>query len=594
MPLRPRLVERPLNQNLYQQALQAGLHPLQARILAGRTDQVVGEFRHLIQPSLQSLAAPQALRDFEPGIERLVQAIQQKQRIGLLTDYDVDGITAHAVLLCALRDYFAVDAALLSSWIGHRMQDGYGISDSLVDRLLAADVRPDLIITADCGSSDEPRIARLKAAGIDVLVTDHHALPVSGPPPSACAVINPTRQDCDYPDSTLAGCAVAWLLMAGLRQALIHLGRLPADAPKLRALLPWVALGTMADCVSLGGSAMNRSLIHAGLQVMNASNAPSWQAFRELMGTEDLVFTPEVMAFQLGPRINARSRMADPYAALRYLLAEDLESARHWLQLLDEDNLSRRAVEAEMVEAALQAATEQVQAGHQGLVAFLPQGHPGVQGIVASRLVERWGRPTVVLTPHPQEPQHLSASGRSILEVHLRDALQWIDDQHPGWLVRFGGHQGAAGLTLRKDRLADFQRAFQQALKRQLGEQVLSPLRLTDGSLDESMLCLATCDLIEQLQPYGRDFESPVFSGEFRCLDIRPVGQTRRHLKLRLETPNRAVQLDAIWFNALPQADSALPLQVNQLAHLAYRLEKNHFRGQTSLQLQLVQLAPNA
>lgn len=575
---------RSVDRSIYQQALTEGVHPLLAKILAGRLNKSSPSISALIEPSLKQLAAPNSLADIQPAVERLKQALKQKEVIGLLTDYDVDGITSHVVIYRTLTELLGVPAARIQSLIGHRIEDGYGVSDSLVDRILAADKLPDVIITADCGSSDELRIARLKAAGIDVIVTDHHTIPSTGLPTSAYAVINPTRQNCHYPDKALAGVGVAWLLMSALRSSLVTEGLIPEKTPKLSFLLPFVALGTVADCVSLGGSAINRALVRAGLQIMNASNDACWQAFRQLMGVHQQTFTASTLGFQLGPRINASSRMADPYDALRYLLATDLTTAEQHLALLDSDNQQRRTVEAEMVQAALQGAEQQVAAGMQSLVAYLEKGHAGVQGIVASRLVEKHGRPTVVLTP-AADAKHLVASARSVLGVNVHAALQRIDELYPGLFVKFGGHQAAAGLTLWKERLIDFQQAFEKAILYQLGERKLAPYLLTDGELEPSLISLETVALLKKLEPYGREFEAPVFEGVFQVAGLKVVGADPVHLQLDLTLPNVVSRIKAIWFRALPQAGAQLPFQEDDQVRLVYRLEAQVFRGKTSLQL---------
>lgn len=585
LELRP----RPVNKAIYQQALAEGVHPLLAKVLAGRLNELSPSISALIEPGLKQLAAPDSLADSHLAIERLKIALQQGEVIGLLTDYDVDGITSHVILYRTLTELLGVFPERIQSLIGHRIDDGYGVSDSLTDRILASSPLPTVIITADCGSSDEPRIARLKAAGIDVIVTDHHALPKAGPPASAYAVINPTRKDCSYPDKTLAGCGVAWLLMSALRNSMVKEGLLAEQVPKLSFLLPFVALGTVADCVSLGSSAINRALVRAGLQIMNASDEACWQAFRQLLGSRLKTWTASTLGFQLGPRINASSRMADPYDALHYLLAKHLVTACQHLELLDTDNQQRRTVEAYMVTLALKGAKEQVDANMQSLVAYLETGHSGVQGIVASRLVEKYGRPTVVLTPTPN-PKHLVASARSVEGVNMHAALQRIDELHPGFFVKFGGHQAAAGFTLRKARLVDFQQAFEKAVLYQLGERKLSPYLLTDGELEPSLINLETLQLLNKLEPYGREFESPVFEGTFQVAGLNLVGADPVHLQLSLSLPNPSLPsqtslLKAIWFNALPCAGASLPLQTGDQVHLVYRLEANDFRGKTSLQL---------
>lgn len=587
LTIRPRQISKAV----YQQALAEGVHPLLAKIFAGRLNQAPASIQQLIQPGLQQLAPPNALADLHPSVQRLTQAIQQQETIGILTDYDVDGITAHVVLYRSLTELFGVPAQNLLSLIGHRIEDGYGVSASLVQRILATPQKPSLIITADCGSSDEPRIAQLKAAGIDVIVTDHHHLPPEGPPASAYAVINPSRADCNYPDKTLAGCGVAWLLMAALRTELINQNLIAESSPKLSFLLPFVALGTVADCVSLGGSAINRALVNAGLQLMNASDEACWQAFRTLVGARFTHFDASTLAFQLGPRINASSRMADPYDALHFLLSTQPEQASQHLDKLDSDNLERRAQEQLMLHSALQAAKEQVQQQMHSLVTYLPEGHPGVQGIVASRLVEKFGRPSIVMTPSA-DPRQLNASARSIDGLSIHAALVRVDQLNPGLLVKFGGHPAAAGLTIWQDKLAEFQTALEKAVKYLFGsQQELGPVLITDGELAPNLLNLDTLNLLNQLEPYGREFEAPLFEGVFTLANQRLVGADATHLQLELIPADNSTSLKAIWFRAV-NSGSPLPFQIGTELKVVYTLNANHFRGQTSLQL-LVSHAQN-
>jgi len=234
------------------------LSPVQARIVANRMAGLQWEVDDLVGASLKHIASPQQLKDSDIAVERIARAIKDGETIGLLTDYDVDGITSHAILYFALNEHFNFPRQNIQHLIGHRIDDGYGISQGLTDRILAMESPPQLIITADCGSSDETQIVQLKALGIDVIVTDHHAIPQEGIPVSALATINPTREDCAYPDSTIAGCMVSWLLMSYLRAKLIADQVLAPSAPKLSGLLDFVSLGTVADAVSLS-SPINRA-----------------------------------------------------------------------------------------------------------------------------------------------------------------------------------------------------------------------------------------------------------------------------------------------------------------------------------------------
>lgn len=581
--LRPRILPRPRDEALYARARAEGLTELQARILAGRLAGYEGELAPLVSPSLGCLEHPERLADARRGAERIAQAVAEGEHIGILTDYDVDGITSHVVILRTLSELFGVPGHKLHSLIGHRINDGYGISLPLVERALKLSPRPSLVITADCGSSDEPRIARLKAAGIDVVVTDHHALPLEGPPASAYACINPTRDDCSYPDRTIAGCMVAWLMMSLARSVLIEWGAIPAATPKLSAWLSYVALGTVADCVSLGGSAANRAVVTHGLKLINRMDAACWRAMAERLGADSVPFDAETLAFQMGPRINARSRLDDPYAALHYMLAADDGMARQHLDVLDQDNQSRKAIEADMTEEARRLAMPQLDKGVPALVVFLEDGHAGVQGIVASRLVQAFGRPTLVLT-RAAAPGMLTGSGRSIEGLHLREALQRAHDLAPEALPRFGGHRGAAGIGLPETQLDTFLAAFQQAVGEQLGTRELFPCVFTDGALESQQLALATLDELERLAPYGREFDAPLFEGTFLVEQLRAVGADGNHLMLELS--QGGVSVRAIWFRALSPGE--VPgFGLGAKLHCAFKLSRNRWKGRESLQLMI-------
>ncbi|MGP5308718.1 single-stranded-DNA-specific exonuclease RecJ [Vreelandella alkaliphila] len=584
----PRLEPRPLDEAIYVRAQAEGLSELQARLLASRLPGYKGELAPLVAPSLRYLAHPEKLADGRRAAERIAQAVAEGESIGILTDYDVDGITSHVVIRRTLVELFGVSEHKLHSLIGHRIHDGYGISLPLVERTLGLKPLPSLVITADCGSSDEPRIARLKAAGIDVVVSDHHALPLEGPPPSAYACVNPTRSDCDYPDKTIAGCMVAWLLMSLARGVLIEWGALPDATPKLSPWLSYVALGTVADCVSLGGSPANRAVVNYGLTLINRMDAACWRAMAARLGADSVPFNAETLAFQMGPRINARSRLDDPYAALHFMLAESDSVANRQLEVLDQDNQSRKAIEADMAEEARALAVSSLEANEPAVVVLLEDGHPGVQGIVASRLVQAYGRPALVLT-RAAAPNMLTGSGRSIDGLHLRDALQRTFELAPESLPRFGGHSGAAGVGVPREQLAAFKAAFLQAVGEQLGDTPLYPRLWTDGELSTSQLSLLTLTEVEALGPYGREFDPPLFEGRFIVEALRPVGAEGAHLMMELSMG--AVTSKAIWFRALTPGE--LPsFSVGDTLHCAYKLNRNRWRGRESLQLMVEHASP--
>ncbi|GAA3911288.1 single-stranded-DNA-specific exonuclease RecJ [Halomonas cibimaris] len=584
----PRLEPRPQDPAIYARARAEGLTELQARLLAARLPGYSEPLTPLVTPSLRYLAHPEKLADGRRAAERIAQAVVDGEHIGILTDYDVDGITSHVVIRRTLVELFGVPEARLHSLIGHRIHDGYGISLPLVERTLGLKPKPTLVITADCGSSDEPRIASLAAEGIDVVVSDHHALPEEGPPASAYACVNPTRSDCAYPDATIAGCMVAWLVMSLARGVLIEWGAVPQATPKLSPWLSYVALGTVADCVSLGASPANRAVVIQGLKLINRMDAPCFRAMAERLGPDSVPFNAETLAFQMGPRINARSRLDDPYAALDFMLAESDAVAARKLAILEDDNQSRKAIEAEMAAEARTLAAPELAAEAKALVVFVEDGHPGVQGIVGSRLVQAYGRPALVLT-RAAAPGMLTGSGRSIEGLHLRDALQRTLELAPEVLSRFGGHSGAAGITLHEARLVEFKAAFLRAVEEQLGDTPLYPRLWTDGALSPGQLDLATLDELEALGPFGREFDPPLFEGEFIVESLRPVGADGSHLMMELSAGPRV--LKAIWFRALTPGE--LPaFAMGDTLRCAYKLNRNRYRGRESLQLMVEHAEP--
>ncbi|NCX93801.1 MAG: single-stranded-DNA-specific exonuclease RecJ, partial [Gammaproteobacteria bacterium] len=308
----PKMIRRKPHLEVLEALTAAGFNPFLARIVAGRIKPgQTFDGVNFLGPKLQVLDHPRSIKDIDKAVSRLVAAIANQEIIAIETDHDCDGQTAHAVMHTALIEIFGVPASKVQSFIGHRMKEGYGLSDAVATRILNAIPRPNVVITADNGSSDEPRIARLKEAGIDVIVTDHHHLPEEGPPKSAYACLNPTREDCDFPDDSIAGCMVAWLLMSALRQALIEAGLLSEKAPSLKGLLDYVAVGTVADCVSLSRSLNNRAVIRAGLQLISQMQRPCWQAILPLLKRPFL--RAEDLGFTIGPMLNSDGRLSDAF-----------------------------------------------------------------------------------------------------------------------------------------------------------------------------------------------------------------------------------------------------------------------------------------
>ncbi|MCO6441030.1 MAG: DHH family phosphoesterase [Nitrococcus mobilis] len=563
-----------------------GYHLIAARVLAARCG---AEAADLAAPALASLTPPDGLPDINAAAGRLARAIAEGETVGLVTDHDVDGVTSHAVLIATFNRWFGVPHARLRSYIGHRLHDGYGLSEPVVDRILADTPAPNVVITADCGSSDEPRIARLAAAGVDVIVTDHHELGFSEnaagelvemPPPSALAVVNPARLDSGYGDRLICGAMVTWLTLCATRARLIEAGAIPAATPSLAGLLDFVALGTVADCVSLGASINNRAVVRRGLALIERTQRPCWRAARVFTGKERRLGAHD-LAFGIGPRINARGRLSEAMAGVRFLLAEsDVEAAR-LARELEVENRERKVIERGLTEVAMLEAEMARERGEQGLAIWLAGGHPGVHGIVASRVLERFGCPVVCLSPHASDPELITGSARSPAGVHIRDAMERIHRRHPSLLAKFGGHAAAGGLSIAACDLERFQAAF-VAETAALDGSALGPVISTDGEIDAARIDHELIEALADLEPYGQGFAAPLFEADLRVTKVRLVGANKSHAQLMLTDGRRG--LKGIWFFAA-ESESGPPLRAGDTARLAFTPQLNEWNGKLEVQL---------
>lgn len=583
----PTLIPRPEVAGRRLAALRAGYHPVVAQVLASRELSVTdNDLATAIHPGLDLLDHYDSLPGIQRAATRIAAAILTGETIALETDHDVDGVTSHAVLRTALVEHCGHPSDKIHGYIGHRLRDGYGLSDPVVDRILDAHPMPSLVITADNGSSDEDRIKRLTEQGIDVIVTDHHELPRSGPPASAYACVSPKHPDSRYPDLNIAGCMVAWLLACAVKRECQGLDIPAPQNTSLAPLLDFVALGTVADCVSLGSSINNRAVVNAGLRRINARQRPCWRAmFPDTDSGSPITATD--LAFTVGPRINARGRLDDAMAGVAFLLSDTDDQAREYGALLERENDSRKAIEKQMKTQAMAAAGEMVAAGDTAIVIWLPDGHSGVHGIVASRLVEAFGRPVVCISPKQGSDSLVTGSARGVPGFHVQAALQSCadaaSDTDADLFVAFGGHEGAGGLTMEHAHIERFRSAYNIAAEAQLETQLqdgsLGPAILTDGALDSSDMTLAVIDELAQLAPFGRGFDEPVFQGRFLVLAVKAIGDGT-HLKLTLRPEGQSHgAVNAVWFSALGDAADDLPVAAKQIAEFAYNLTANDYRG---------------
>jgi single-stranded-DNA-specific exonuclease len=576
--------ERPCNSSVRDAYLAAGASPHIADFLGRRLDHFI-DWQSLVAPKLSAIADPSAIPSIDRAVERIVRAICSGERIALACDHDMDGTASSAVLWAALVDHFAVPTERLCVITSHRLTEGYGISEPVVARI--EDFGATLVISADKGSSDEDRIAVLTAKGIDVVVTDHHVIPHSGPPASAYAVVNPSRLDADY-DRNVCGAGVAFLVMAKVRTALLEAGVF-AQLPPLTPLLDYVAVATIADCVSLSPSASftNRAFIRRGLDLVRSGARPCWAVFAAEQGGE---IDAETIAFRMVPAIAAAGRLDWAETGFRFLVAKtETEAAAHWAELKRE-NAERKAIELRLRQQAFpQAALVEDPA----IVLYLEDGHSGVHGITASRVVEAFGKPCAIFAPKGQGarataasvPEGLaSGSFRSVPGVDVQRALQHVAATHPDLLIAHGGHQAAAGASIRVADIDRFRQAFAAAVTAQIaGAFVPQPTIFTDGELDPSAHTCDSLTALDAVGPFGRGFEQPVYSGTFRVAAADPLTDGR-HGRLRLQRDN--LLLPAIWFD-IESALDRFP-SVGDRLNLAYKLTRNRYRDQVTLQAMVV------
>ncbi len=556
-----------------------GLHPVLARVFRRRGVRSLRELDY----SLRNLAPVEALKGIERAVSVLEESLQKGHSVLIVGDFDADGATSTALAVRALR---GMGAARVEYLVPNRFEYGYGLTPEIV--AVAARRKPDLIVTVDNGISSIAGVEAARAEGIPVLITDHH-LPGERLP-EAAAIVNPNQPGDRFPSKNLAGVGVIFYLMLALRARLRETGWFASrglDEPNLAELLDLVALGTVADVVPLDYN--NRILVAQGLaRIRGGHCCAGIEALVEVAGRRQGELVASDLGFAIGPRLNAAGRLEDMSLGIECLLADSPEEARPLAERLDELNRERRAIEGEMKEEALAI----VEALHMDEEADLPLGlclygekwHQGVIGILASRIKERLHRPVIAFAPG--DGDELKGSARSVPGLHIRDALDAVAARHPELLRRFGGHAMAAGVTLHRDALEPFRRAFDEEVRRHLAETDLCGWIHSDGELSSEELNLELAEAIRCNGPWGQGFPEPLFDGVFEVVQRRVVGE--RHLKMVLRMPRHEEHFDAIAFNTL---DCDWSPDVEQV-QAAYRLEVNEFRGRRLLQLVLEYVTP--
>jgi len=554
-----KIVERTYNETHRRALLESGMHPVLARVYAGRNIRTAAELNY----GLDGLIPPGSLKGIDAAAALLADAISERKKLLIVADYDADGATACAVGIRALRAF----GAIVDYLVPDRFKLGYGLTPELVE--LASLRKPELLITVDNGIASVEGVARARSLGIATLITDHH---LPGPElPAAACIVNPNQPGCEFPSKALAGVGVMFYVMLALRAELRRRGFFKdRQEPNLAALTDLVALGTIADVVPL--DANNRNLVAQGLKRLRAGRCtPGIAALLRAAGRPLAEASSFDLGFVAGPRLNAAGRLADMSLGIECLTTDDEARAANCAQELDRLNRERRNIEAAMLQQALQA-VEQVSSQESGTF-FHPDWHQGVVGIVASRLKDRLHRPVICFARAEESGDRvLRGSGRSIAGLHLRDALDVVSKRAPGLIRRFGGHAMAAGLSIGA---ADYER-FAGEFERAVDELLPAHARLrvveTDGALDAMYFSLDVARLLDG-GIWGQGFPQPVFCDTFAVQNQRIVGE--RHSKLWLVKGGR--RIEAMRYGALDQ----LPAQIRA----AYRLSVNEFNGLKNIQL---------
>ncbi|MFA7281630.1 MAG: single-stranded-DNA-specific exonuclease RecJ [Sterolibacterium sp.] len=548
---------------------QQGLPPLLARLYAARgissRDELDTQFASLLPPTL--------LRGTEEAACLLADAIAAQRRLLIVADYDCDGATACAVGMRALRSFGANVAYL----VPNRFEYGYGLTPEIVQLAVQTQAKPDLLITVDNGIASVEGVAAAARLGIDTLITDHH-LPGEALP-AASVIVNPNQPGCKFPSKALAGVGVMFYVMLALRAELRRRGQFATrPEPNLAALLDLVALGTVADVVSLDRN--NRILVAQGLaRIREGRMQPGILALFRAAGRSPETASTFDLGFALGPRLNAAGRLADMALGIECLITDDQARALNIAQQLDALNRERRAIEVGMQEEA-QLLLQNIPTSappRASLTLFDPNWHQGVIGILASRIKDKLHRPVFAFARGLNG--ELKGSGRAIPGLHLRDALDLVAKRHPGLLLRFGGHAAAAGVTLRETDLAHFEQAFEDVSQNLLSPADLKRTLETDGALETGHMSLESARLL-QAQIWGQGFPVPLFADEFVVVRQRILKD--KHLKLTLS--KNGVSFEAIQFNFAEN--------MPQRIRAAYRLGVNEYNGLASVQLMLEHLEP--
>ena len=556
----------------------SSLHPLLAQVYAARGISCKDD----LNLALDQLLPPDGLLNAPAAARLLADALSTQQRIMVVGDFDADGATSTALVVTALREFGAQDVDFL---VPNRFEYGYGLTQEIV--ALAAQSKPDLIITVDNGISSLDGVAAAREIGIATLITDHHL--AGRELPDADVIVNPNQPGCAFASKNLAGVGVIFYIMLALRAELRSRDWFSSHPEvNLGHYLDLVALGTVADVVPLDRN--NRILVAAGLARIRAGKArPGILALLQAGSRKYQSAVASDLGFAVGPRINAAGRLDDMSIGIACLLSNEAGEAAAIAARLQQLNQDRRLIEQGMQEEALQILAnlpvEDESEPPVAMTLYQSGWHQGVIGILASRIKDRLHRPVIAFADG--DPGEIKGSARSIPGVHIRDILDAVATRHPGLISKFGGHAMAAGMTLPLAAYDDFTAAFTEEVARHAQDLELQAVIESDGELADTELQLDLATQLRYAGPWGQHFPEPVFDGRFNIVSQRLVGE--KHLKLVLSVPGSRQIIDAIAFNV--DLD-VWPEQSVARVDIAYRLDVNEFRGQRSLQLMVEHLVP--
>ncbi len=543
------------------------ISPILAEILVRRNVDTFEKARAFFRPSLSHLHDPFRMLGMDRAVERVLRAVRNKERILVYGDYDVDGTNGTTLLWTFIRSI----GGDVSYFIPDRQKEGYGLSDAGLESV--RELRPSLIVAVDCGITSVDQVAKAAADGIDVVICDHHEPGPEGP--KAVAVLDPLQPDCPYPFKSLCGAGVAFKLIQALctvdevREKLERTGEDP-----LQPYLQYVALATTADIVPLTGE--NRVLALLGLEGINTQPLPGLQALIDTAGLTPGRINSGQTVFVLAPRINAVGRLGDATRAVALLAADSYAEALSLAKVLEDENVARRKIDTETFEEADALVKDRITSETNAIVLHKDDWHPGVIGIVASRLVEHYYRPTVMLTTVDGLAK---GSARSVSGFNIHDALKQCEDH----LVQFGGHKYAAGLTVERENIPAFREAFERIAGDALTEELLTPELRIDAEISLSDISPKFIRVLQQFAPFGPENMRPVFA----VRDVGIIGTPRivgkNHLKFKVKKGTFVI--DAIGFNLGHLLDRIRPGLTG--VDLAFSLDENEYRGEVVPQLKI-------